>query len=135
MRITLQLPAFSFLFSCRIYQNISPSDRATIFMLSQSKFFPIEQNFSCTTKKEPSSDDSSERRQPDLTGDQGVADPRLTTWLCRHNDPNEIRTRVTAVKGRCLNRLTMGLSNSTASTVSLLTSRKFRSRSSTSNHQ
>ena len=24
------------------------------------------------------------------------------------NDPNEIRTRVTAVKGRCLNRLTMG---------------------------
>ncbi len=54
---------------------------------------------------------------------QGFADPRLTTWLCRHisyrykkvefrgihpNDPNEIRTRVTAVKGRCLNRLTMG---------------------------
>ena len=42
---------------------------------------------------------------------QGVADPRLTTWLCRRiklNDPNEIRTRVTAVKGRCLNRLTMG---------------------------
>ena len=28
---------------------------------------------------------------------------------CPHsNDPNEIRTRVTAVKGRCLNRLTMG---------------------------
>ena len=25
-----------------------------------------------------------------------------------YNDPNEIRTRVTAVKGRCLNRLTMG---------------------------
>ena len=24
------------------------------------------------------------------------------------NDPNEMRTRVTAVKGRCLNRLTMG---------------------------
>ena len=24
------------------------------------------------------------------------------------SDPNEIRTRVTAVKGRCLNRLTMG---------------------------
>ena len=42
------------------------------------------------------------------TGDQGVADPRLTAWLSRHGDPNEIRTRVTAVKGRCLNRLTMG---------------------------
>ena len=28
------------------------------------------------------------------------------------NDPNEIRTRVTAVKGRCLNRLTMGPSSS-----------------------
>ena len=27
------------------------------------------------------------------------------------NDPNEIRTRVTAVKGRCLNRLTMGPDN------------------------
>ena len=40
------------------------------------------------------------------TGDQGVADPRLTTWLCRHNDSYENRTRVTAVKGRCLNRLT-----------------------------
>ena len=46
------------------------------------------------------------------TGGEGVADPCLTTWLRRHiqfdNDPNEIRTRVTAVKGRCLNRLTMG---------------------------
>ena len=55
------------------------------------------------------------------TGDQGVADPRLTTWLCRHqllyyiiseiirqdiNDSYGNRTRVTAVKGRCLNRLT-----------------------------
>ena len=28
--------------------------------------------------------------------------------LSYSNDPNEIRTRVTAVKGRCLNRLTMG---------------------------
>lgn len=51
MRITLQLPAFSFLFSCRIYQNIFPANGAIIFMLSQSKFFPIEQNFSCTTKR------------------------------------------------------------------------------------
>ena len=42
------------------------------------------------------------------TGDKGVADPCLTTWLRRQSDPNEIRTRVTAVKGRCLNRLTMG---------------------------
>ena len=40
------------------------------------------------------------------TGDKGVADPCLTTWLRRQSDPNEIRTRVTAVKGRCLNRLT-----------------------------
>ena len=67
---------------------------------------------------------------------QGVADPRLTTWLLRlihiyttHskiicivlsffsqqyfccpkiNDPDGNRTRVTAVKGRCLNRLTTG---------------------------
>ena len=49
---------------------------------------------------------------------QGVADPRLTTWLLRPillystypesmNDSNGNRTRVTAVKGRCLNRLTM----------------------------
>ena len=49
---------------------------------------------------------------------QGVADPRLTTWLLRLilyvksaystlNDSNGNRTRVTAVKGRCLNRLTM----------------------------
>ncbi len=49
---------------------------------------------------------------------QGVADPRLTTWLLRlilyvksaystSNDSNGNRTRVTAVKGRCLNRLTM----------------------------
>ena len=45
---------------------------------------------------------------------QGVADPRLTAWLCRHiycyffcDDSNGNRTRVTAVKGRCLNRLTM----------------------------
>ena len=50
---------------------------------------------------------------------QGVADPRLTTWLLRlafyliicyidfKNDSNGNRTRVTAVKGRCLNRLTM----------------------------
>ena len=47
---------------------------------------------------------------------QGVADPRLTTWLLRltlticycfqKNDSNGNRTRVTAVKGRCLNRLT-----------------------------
>ena len=42
------------------------------------------------------------------TGGEGVADPCLTTWLRRQSDPNEIRTRVTAVKGRCLNRLTMG---------------------------
>ena len=28
--------------------------------------------------------------------------------ILKLNDPNEIRTRVTAVKGRCLNRLTMG---------------------------
>ena len=48
------------------------------------------------------------------TGDQGVADPRLTAWLCRHiiklcitaSDSDGNRTRVTAVKGRCLNRLT-----------------------------
>ena len=37
---------------------------------------------------------------------QGVADPCLTTWLLRQNDSNGNRTRVTAVKGRCLNRLT-----------------------------
>ena len=37
---------------------------------------------------------------------QGVADPRLTAWLCRHYDSDGNRTRVTAVKGRCLNRLT-----------------------------
>lgn len=58
------------------------------------------------------------------TGDRGVADLCLTTWLCRlkllnyiirkipsqdifSNDSNGNRTRVTAVKGRCLNRLTM----------------------------
>ena len=44
------------------------------------------------------------------TGGEGVADPCLTTWLRRHiklNDPKGIRTPVTAVKGRCLNRLTM----------------------------
>ena len=52
-------------------------------------------------------------------GDVDVADPRLTTWLLRlafyliicyidfKNDSNGNRTRVTAVKGRCLNRLTM----------------------------
>ncbi len=44
--------------------------------------------------------------------DTGVADHCLTTWLLRHiikleNDSNGNRTRVTAVKGRCLNRLTM----------------------------
>ena len=46
--------------------------------------------------------------------EQGVADPRLTAWLCRHiiklcitaSDSDGNRTRVTAVKGRCLNRLT-----------------------------
>ena len=52
----------------------------------------------------------------------GVADHCLTTWLLRHfhfyymkilakyarfpNDSDGNRTRVTAVKGRCLNRLT-----------------------------
>ena len=48
------------------------------------------------------------------TGDQGVADPRLTAWLCRRikfmqslaSDSDGNRTRVTAVKGRCLDRLT-----------------------------
>ena len=62
------------------------------------------------------------------TGDQGVADPCLTTWLLRlifrtpllyqgfllssrnkilnGSDSYGNRTRVTAVKGRCLNRLT-----------------------------
>ena len=41
--------------------------------------------------------------------DTGVADHCLTTWLLRHiilNDSDGNRTRVTAVKGRCLNRLT-----------------------------
>ena len=38
----------------------------------------------------------------------GVADHCLTTWLRRQTDSDENRTRVTAVKGRCLNRLTMG---------------------------
>ena len=33
------------------------------------------------------------------------------SWTWCSNDPNEIRTRVTAVKGRCLNRLTMGPDN------------------------
>ena len=28
--------------------------------------------------------------------------------VCVFNDPNEVRTRVTAVKGRCLSHLTMG---------------------------
>ena len=43
------------------------------------------------------------------TGDRGVADLCLTTWPWRliTNDSNGNRTRVTAVKGRCLNRLTM----------------------------
>ena len=67
------------------------------------------------------------------TGDDGVADRSLTTWLCRHmqlscvfhtaiivylflfyvsrtkinqNDSDGNRTRVTTVKGWCLNRLT-----------------------------
>ena len=49
--------------------------------------------------------------------EQGVADHCLTTWLLRliyyiicrtqsKNDSDGNRTRVTAVKGRCLNRLT-----------------------------
>ena len=49
--------------------------------------------------------------------DTGVADHCLTTWLLRlvyyiicrtqsKNDSDGNRTRVTAVKGRCLNRLT-----------------------------
>ena len=38
--------------------------------------------------------------------DTGVADHCLTTWLRRRNDSDGNRTRVTAVKGRCLNRLT-----------------------------
>ena len=49
--------------------------------------------------------------------EQGVADLCLTTWLRRHiilNDPKGIRTPVTAVKGRCLNRLTMGSRPDTA---------------------
>ena len=33
---------------------------------------------------------------------------RPTERLCDCGDPTETRTRVTAVKGRCLNRLTMG---------------------------
>ena len=50
------------------------------------------------------------------TGDRGVADLCLTTWLWHHyklsphsvrNDSKGIWTPVTAVKGRCLNRLTM----------------------------
>ena len=32
----------------------------------------------------------------------------IGTFLYQRNDPNGNRTRVTAVKGRCLNRLTMG---------------------------
>ena len=44
------------------------------------------------------------------TGGRGVADLCLTTWLWRHifhlNDSYGNRTRVTAVKGRCLDRLT-----------------------------
>ena len=51
--------------------------------------------------------------------DTGVADHCLTTWLLRliyyiicrtqsKNDSDGNRTRVTAVKGRCLNRLTTG---------------------------
>ena len=37
----------------------------------------------------------------------GGADHCLTTWLLRPNDSTVNRTRVTAVKGRCLDRLTM----------------------------
>ena len=66
-------------------------------------------------KKRESIKDSPERGDNQIrTGDQGVADPRLTAWLCRHiiklcitaSDSDGNRTRVTAVKGRCLNRLT-----------------------------
>ena len=41
------------------------------------------------------------------TDDQGVADPCLTTWLCRLNDSTGIWTPDTALRGRCLNHLTM----------------------------
>ena len=41
------------------------------------------------------------------TGDRGVADLCLTTWVWRLSDSKGIWTPVTAVKGRCLNRLTM----------------------------
>ena len=59
-----------------------------------------------------------QRRQPDLNWWSGCCRPTpyhlaMSPYLIAYqisliNDPNEIRTRVTAVKGRCLNRLTMG---------------------------
>ena len=59
-------------------------------------------------KKEPSFDDSSEATTRFELVIRVLQTHALPLGYVAINDPNEIRTRVTAVKGRCLNRLTMG---------------------------
>ena len=71
-------------------------------VIGNSKEFPI------TQKKEPSFDDSSEATTRFELVIRVLQTHALPLGYVAINDPNEIRTRVTAVKGRCLNRLTMG---------------------------
>ena len=57
---------------------------AAVHILAE-RFLLYRKAISCKVKKRESIKDSPERGDNQIrTGDKGVADPCLTTWLCRH---------------------------------------------------
>ena len=81
------------------------SDSASYFTANQTVKIP---KILVKQKKESSFDDSSEATTRFELVIRVLQTHALPLGYVAINDPNEIRTRVTAVKGRCLNRLTMG---------------------------
>ena len=69
----------------RLRRSLATSTLYAAVRILAERFLLYRKAISCKVKKRESIKDSLERGDNQIrTGDKGVADPCLTTWLCRH---------------------------------------------------
>ena len=69
----------------RLWRSLATSTLYAAVRILAERFLLYRKAISCKVKKRESMKDSLERGDNQIrTGDKGVADPCLTTWLCRH---------------------------------------------------
>ena len=69
----------------RLRRSLATSTLYAAVRILAERFLLYRKAISCKVKKRESMKDSLEKGDNQIrTGDKGVADPCLTTWLCRH---------------------------------------------------